>query len=64
MYGFFQKQLNIDDRKLPPSQDISKNLSKQDIVRASDFNFLTVLGKGSFGKVSGLWSELVYLNVP
>ncbi|XP_064594955.1 calcium-dependent protein kinase C-like isoform X2 [Liolophura sinensis] len=45
------QQLNIDDRKLPPSQDISKNLSKQDIVRASDFNFLTVLGKGSFGKV-------------
>ncbi|XP_069124849.1 calcium-dependent protein kinase C-like isoform X2 [Argopecten irradians] len=39
------------DKDVSPHVDITKNMSKHDTVRQTDFNFLTVLGKGSFGKV-------------
>lgn len=35
-----------------PDKDVPHNMGKKDVIRASDFNFLQVLGKGSFGKVS------------
>ncbi|XP_074647192.1 calcium-dependent protein kinase C-like isoform X2 [Tubulanus polymorphus] len=43
----------LEDRKKRqlPSNELPSNMRKQDIIRASDFNFLMVLGKGSFGKV-------------
>ncbi|RWS12113.1 Csa-inaC-like protein [Dinothrombium tinctorium] len=33
------------------NSDLPHNMGKQDVIRASDFNFIMVLGKGSFGKV-------------
>ncbi|XP_054717175.1 protein kinase C, brain isozyme-like [Uloborus diversus] len=37
--------------KISAITDIPHNMGKQDVIRASDFNFIMVLGKGSFGKV-------------
>uniref|UniRef100_A0A6A7G647 Protein kinase C n=2 Tax=Hirondellea gigas TaxID=1518452 RepID=A0A6A7G647_9CRUS len=47
------KGLSIHKRPLPPSgsNDVQSNMSKRDVIRATDFNMLMVLGKGSFGKV-------------
>lgn len=46
-----------------PDKDVPHNMGKKDVIRASDFNFLQVLGKGSFGKVSFKFVCLVFLEL-
>ncbi|KAB7498601.1 Protein kinase C, brain isozyme [Armadillidium nasatum] len=42
-------------KRLPPAHtpynEVPHNMNKKDVIRATDFNMLMVLGKGSFGKV-------------
>jgi len=49
------KNLSITKKPLPPSSatnpTLPPNMNKKDVIRATDFNMLMVLGKGSFGKV-------------
>ncbi|XP_065367811.1 protein kinase C, eye isozyme-like [Calliphora vicina] len=33
------------------NKDMPHNMSKRDMIRAADFNFIKVLGKGSYGKI-------------
>lgn len=46
-----------------PDKDVPHNMGKKDVIRASDFNFLQVLGKGSFGKVMIATQLLLFIFI-
>jgi len=46
-----------------PDKDVPHNMGKKDVIRASDFNFLQVLGKGSFGKVKITIQLLLFIFI-
>lgn len=39
----------------PPDREVPHNMASADVIRATDFSFIMVLGKGSFGKVCNLY---------
>lgn len=51
---FIQKTSVTKKTHATQDKDVPHNMGKSDLIRASDFNFLMVLGKGSFGKVCNL----------
>lgn len=62
---FIQKTSVTKKTHTTQDKDVPHNMGKSDLIRASDFNFLMVLGKGSFGKVSfnNLETRLLYLAI-
>lgn len=50
-----QKTSVTKKTQMTQDKDVPHNMGKSDLIRASDFNFLMVLGKGSFGKVCKYW---------
>ena len=44
-------QSDLKPKRLPQDPLVPHNMGGKDVITAEDFNFLMVLGKGSFGKV-------------
>lgn len=61
----FQKASIIKKPSITADKDVPHNMGRKDIIRATDFNFLMVLGKGSFGKVGMIvefWCQKNYVH--
>ncbi|XP_065343548.1 protein kinase C, brain isozyme-like isoform X7 [Cloeon dipterum] len=52
-HGVSQSSISSLRKVVPTTADkeVPHNMGKKDMIRSTDFNFLMVLGKGSFGKV-------------
>lgn len=50
-WPFLQKQSESQKGVIKQDPLVPHNMKGRDLIRATDFNFLMVLGKGSFGKV-------------
>lgn len=48
---YFQKTSISKKPSVTTDKEVPHNMNKKDVIRATDFNFIMVLGKGSFGKV-------------
>lgn len=61
----FHLQKTSITKKMPSQtdKDLPHNMSKKDLIRSTDFNFLMVLGKGSFGKVKFFNSITEPINI-
>ena len=44
-------QSELKPKRVSPDPQVPRNVAGKDAITAEDFNFLMVLGKGSFGKV-------------
>ena len=44
-------QAELKPKRVSPDPHVPHNMAGKDVITAEDFNFLMVLGKGSFGKV-------------
>lgn len=55
--------LSLNSRPLVSTDSMARSISETQALRESDFHFIKVLGKGSFGKVS-IQQESSFANTP